>query len=98
MNISSVDSSVIQFAVADATIRPRTPEQASDRAKLVQAVQTVNEGNALGEKNELTFVMDRATGRTLTRVIDRKTKEVVMQIPAEYVLRMAEQLKQNSGG
>lgn len=98
MNISSFDSSVIPFAVTEATIRPQTPEQASDRAKLVQAVQAVNEGNGLGEKNELTFVMDRATGRTLTRVIDRKTKEVVMQIPAEYVLRMAEQLKQSSGG
>jgi len=29
--------------------------------------------------------------------VDRKTKEVISQIPPEYVLRLAEDLKQNRG-
>jgi flagellar protein FlaG len=58
----------------------------------------VNDSAALGENNELTFVLDRASHRAITRVIDRNTKEVIMQIPAENVLRMAEDLKRSSAG
>ena len=89
MNISPV--SPIAFAEVSAT--PQSQEPASRRAELIQAVKAVNESNALGENNELTFVMDRSTHRTLTRIIDRKTQEVVMQIPPEYVLRLAEQIR-----
>jgi uncharacterized FlaG/YvyC family protein len=92
MNISSVQP--IPFS--DLTVRPRAPEPAAQQAKLVQAVKTVNESNTLGNNTELTFVLDRATHRTLTRIIDRKTHEVVMQIPEEYVLRLAEQIKGES--
>jgi flagellar protein FlaG len=92
MNISSVPPAA---PVPDATAQLQTPQQTADRVKLVQAVRAVNASNTLGEKNELTFVLDRATRRTLVRVIDRETQEVVMQIPAEYVVRLAEQL--NSG-
>jgi uncharacterized FlaG/YvyC family protein len=30
----------------------------------------------------------------VVRVLDRKTKEVISQIPPEYVLRLAEDMKQ----
>ena len=92
MNISSVPP--IPFS--DLTARPRAPEQGPHRAELIQAVKTVNESNTLGDNTELTFVLDRATHRTLTRIIDRKTHEVVMQIPEEYVLRLARQIKGES--
>lgn len=94
MNISSI-SPVVATAVAQ-TSAPQVREQAAERQKLIQAVKALNASNALGENNELTFVLDRSTHRTLTRVIDRQTQEVVMQIPAEYVLRLAEQLSPNS--
>jgi uncharacterized FlaG/YvyC family protein len=90
MNISAVQP--IPFS--DLIARPRAPEQATHRAQLIQAVKTVNESNTLGNNTELTFVLDRATHRTLTRIIDRKTHEVVMQIPEEYVLRLAQQIKE----
>ncbi len=89
MNISSVQPIVFSEVVA----RSQAREPAPQRAELIQAVKTVNESNTLGENNELTFVLDRATHRTLTRIIDRRTQEVVMQIPPEYVLRLAEQIK-----
>jgi len=91
MNISSVQTSVF---VPDASASAETPQQKQERQQLVQAVKAVNDSNAMGDRNELTFVLDRASHRTLVRVIDRQTKEVVMQIPPEYVLRLAEQLKQ----
>ena len=94
MNISSVNPGAV--TVTDTLIPAQTPEQSSERKKLVEAVKAVNESNALGENQELTYVVDRATHRTLTRIIDRQTQEVVMQIPPEYVLRLAQQLKPSS--
>lgn len=96
MNISSVNPIVIPAGVTQTTTPAQTPEQASDRSKLVQAVKTVNDTKSFGENSELTFVLDPTTRRTLTRVIDSQTKEVLMQIPPEYVIRMAEELKQNA--
>jgi uncharacterized FlaG/YvyC family protein len=67
------------------------------RQKLVQAVKTVNNSGALGD-NQLVFVMDRATHRMIMRLQDRNTHEVVLQVPPEYVLRLAQSLteKQNT--
>ena len=95
MNISSVGSSVNTMAVAESTLQAQTPQQASERAKLIQAVSAVNESNALGD-NTLTFVVDRDTHKTVIRIINRTTKDVVMQVPEEYVLRLAAQLRRNS--
>jgi uncharacterized FlaG/YvyC family protein len=36
--------------------------------------------------------MDRESRKVVVRVIDRKTHEVLLQIPNEHVLRMAERL------
>jgi flagellar protein FlaG len=94
MNISSINP----VAVSSAATPMRTSEDASQRAKLVQAVRLVNESKTLGENNELTFVLDRATGRTLTRVIDRNTEEVVLQLPLDSILTLADQLRQKSSG
>lgn len=91
VNISSIQPNVF---FPDAAAAPDRTENQADRQQLVQAVKAVNDSNALGENNELTFVLDRSTHRTLVRLIDRNTQEVVMQIPPEYVLRLAEQLKQ----
>jgi len=89
MNISPVQP----IAFAEVSSSSQSQEPASRRAELIQAVKAVNDSNALGDNNELTFVLDRNSHRTLTRVIDRKTQEVVMQIPPDYVLRLAEQIK-----
>ncbi len=62
-----------------------TPEQRD----LIQAVKAINSAEMFGQNNELTFVFDRDSRRTLVRVVDRRTNEVVMQIPAERVLEMA---------
>jgi len=52
-------------------------------------VRAVNAPALFGEANELTFVIDRTTRKTLVRVVNRQTGDVVMQLPAEYVLEMA---------
>ena len=62
-------------------------EQANHR-QLVKAVRAVNTAELYGQDNVVTFVLDQA-GQALLQVVNRKTKEVIRQIPAEGVLTAA---------
>jgi uncharacterized FlaG/YvyC family protein len=68
------------------------PEQIKQHQQLLQAAKSVNSSGTLGE-NQLVFVLDRATHRVIMRLQDRNTHEVVLQVPPEYVLRLAQSLK-----
>ncbi|MBI4876739.1 MAG: flagellar protein FlaG [Acidobacteria bacterium] len=86
--------SVRAEAVAIATLQPApTPENNAERRQLIRAVQALNATEMFGQDNELTFVLDRETRRPLVRIVDKRTNEVIRQIPPEYALRMAEYLK-----
>ena len=72
-----------------------TAKQAAERRQLVQAVKAVNDSGQL-ERNQLVFSIDSQTHRPIIRIEDRETHELVMQIPPEYVLRLAEDLASDS--
>jgi flagellar protein FlaG len=59
-----------------------------------QAVTAVNNAKLFGQDNELTFAMDRETKRTVIRLVDSKTRQVIRQIPAEMLLRLAAETQQ----
>ena len=61
----------------------------SQRQKLSQGVKVLNEGKAFGEHQELRLVVDPKTRRILVQVIDKGTNEILRQIPADHVLRLA---------
>ena len=58
---------------------------------MIQAVKAVNASEMFGQENELTFRVDRAAGIAVVRIVNRKTGELVQQIPNEEVLKMAEE-------
>jgi flagellar protein FlaG len=91
MDISSTTHLPAPASAPAQTSAPQ-PVSAEQRA-LIQAVKAVNGSELFGQDNELTFVMDRNTRRAVVRIVNRKTREVIQQIPAEYVLRMAEEYK-----
>jgi uncharacterized FlaG/YvyC family protein len=64
-----------------------------DQRTLIHAVNAVKASGMLGEENELTFSMDRGSRRAVARIVNRKTRHLIQQIPSEYVLRMAEEMK-----
>lgn len=68
-----------------------TPQQITEQRELIKAVKALNKTDLFGYNSELTFIFDRNSHRALVRVIDKQTHEVVMQIPPEYVIRMAEE-------
>ena len=96
MEMGRIPQSSLGGASAGGAITPTqpvSPENAAQQRHLIQAVKAINASELLGEHNELTFVLDRTTHRTLVRVVNKDTREVVMQIPSESVLRMAQELK-----
>jgi flagellar protein FlaG len=82
--------------LATAMSAPVTPEQKTQNREIIQAVKAVNNAELFGNNSELTFVLDRQTRRPIVRIMDRKTNEVIEQIPPEYVLRLAEDLKSHN--
>lgn len=81
-------------ATADLRLVPTEGPVVEDRRALIQAVRAVNSAEVFGQEHELSFAVDRATRRPVVRIVDRKTRAVVEQIPSETVLRLAEELKQ----
>ena len=69
--------------------------QSAERRQMSQAAKTVNGSGVLG-RNQLVISIDSQTHRIVVRIEDRETHEVVQQIPPEYVLRLAENVRGNS--
>ena len=70
----------------------------TENREIIQAVRAVNASVKLGDDNELIFSLDRQTRRPVIKIVNRKTNEVLQQIPNEQVLRLAEDLKLPGNG
>ena len=92
MEISSVRPGVYAGVEASAV----SPQEAAKRRELIQATKAVDASGAFGDQNELVFVLNPGTHEAIVRLVDRKTREVLLQVPPEYVLRMAEDLRQKT--
>jgi len=69
-----------------------TPEQRAEQQRMIHAIQAVNDAKLFGESSELTFTFTRHSRKPVLTIVDRETKEVIRQIPPEYLLRLAEDL------
>ena len=89
MDISSVNTPVSHLGMPAAP----TPIRPSDQQRaLLQAASVVNASQVLGPDNEITFRVDRKAQQVVVRIVNRKTGDLVSQIPEEYLLRMAEEV------
>ncbi len=68
----------------------------SQEKEIDTAISQLND-YAQNLKRELHFSVDEASGRTVIKVTDPETEEIIRQIPPEEVLRIAESLEDNSG-
>jgi flagellar protein FlaG len=92
MNIDAIQQAASQPLAAANLAAPF--EKLPQHRELIQAVKAVNVADLFGQDSELTFVLDRETHRPLVRLVDRNTNEVIRQIPPEYVLRIAAELRE----
>jgi uncharacterized FlaG/YvyC family protein len=95
MDVNSVNS-ILQPMAATAPVTPA--EQPPEHREVIQAVKALNATEMFGQDNELLFQMDRQSRRWVVQVVNRKTKEVLSQVPPEYVLRLAEDLRKPTEG
>jgi len=71
--------------------KPGTPGQAPDAAQVRQAVAEANTQLA-NKDTQMEFVFDDQVHRTLVKIVDKQTREVVAQIPTESMLGAARAL------
>ncbi len=73
-------------------------EMLAQNREVIQAVRSLNAAETFGQENELTYVLDRETRRPVIRLVDRKTQQVIQQIPPEHVLELAKEAAAHRGG
>jgi hypothetical protein len=89
MYISSINPSAGPIGVPSV---PTPSRPSGQQLRLLQAASTVNASQILGPDNEITFKVDRKAQQVVVRIVNRKTGDLVSQIPEEYLLRMAEEV------
>jgi uncharacterized FlaG/YvyC family protein len=73
---------------------PTVPvDRGMQNREVVQAVKALNGTEMFGPENELRYQQDPETRRLVVKVVNRKTNDVVSQVPPEYILRLSEDLK-----
>ncbi|MDX1552106.1 MAG: flagellar protein FlaG [Marinobacter sp.] len=66
----------------------------AQREQLDEAVSQLNDFVQTVQR-DLQFEVDNDLGKTIVRVVDQSTQEVIRQIPDEVALRLAENLQQD---
>jgi len=87
-------------AAAAARASVAVPEPAPQPAPAVQVKKAVEALKQLVEArapNSLAFSIDDATGKTIVRITDAQTGEVIRQIPSEEILDIARSLDRMQG-
>jgi uncharacterized FlaG/YvyC family protein len=66
-----------------------TPVDRARTQALVAAVQVLNQSGIAGAGREVTYSTDSATKQLVIQVVDKASKEVLVQWPSDYALQMA---------
>ncbi len=62
--------------------------------ELVAALEALGGTNVIAQGREIAFLFEQRAGRTVIRIIDRATGDVIQQLPAAYVVRLERFLRQ----
>lgn len=98
-NIAVTESTAAAKSVAaptEAVAAVQQPASIPSMAQVEQAIKRINKTlENLGQGLE--FSVDTDSHRTVVKVVEQKTKEVIRQIPTEEALQIAKALDQVSG-
>jgi flagellar protein FlaG len=86
-------SITVATAGSPAATQPQVPVSPADRAftqAVSNAIRHLNTEGYVGQGREVTFSVDPSTHRPVVKVVDTDTREVLHQLPPEYVLQLAE--------
>ena len=66
-----------------------TPQVRARTLAVVSAVQVLNQSGIAGINREVTYSTDSTTKQLVIQVVDKDSKEVLVQWPSDYALQMA---------
>ncbi len=89
MEIGRVEPYATQLATA--LTSALSPQERAEQKNLIHAVEALNKAEFFGPSNELQMSYDRSARKNVIKLVDVETKEVLQQIPPEYVLRLAQE-------
>ena len=92
---STAEATSSQPAV-DAQREAAAPVPPVDAKMLEKAVKDLSQG-VQNLQRSLQFSIDESSGRTVIKVVDKDTKEVIRQIPEQQVLELAARLDKSAG-
>lgn len=84
----AVRKPAVQAPVQTAPHAQQKPEPSP--LQLQQAVQSIN--RKLANSTALEFTVDQSTGRTVVKVMDKDSGELIRQIPSDAALALAESI------
>lgn len=90
-----LEKTLAQLTMTDTPLNnANKDERKISDGELIEPIQRINE---IMRPRGLEFELSEETSRVITRVIDRESGEVIRQIPAEEVLKIAERLEEMQG-
>lgn len=87
--VASADSA---NKVVDNSALSLTAVDKVSKAEVDEALDIVNKA-AVFEQRSLSFTMDELSGRSVVKVIERNTNQLIRQIPSEELLKVAQDIK-----
>jgi len=82
----------IQAKVAKVSEIELVDKPAPSSEQVLEALNIVNKA-AVFEQRSLSFMMDETSGRSIIKVMDKSTDQLIRQIPSEELLKVAQDIK-----
>jgi flagellar protein FlaG len=76
---------------------PGTPAPEATPERVAEALSRI-QSYVRASQRELQISIDQGSGRTVVRVVNPETQELIRQIPTEEVLKLASLLRDGGGG
>ena len=76
---------------------PESPQQQPQPEQVQKAVETLKQLVEAKAPNSLAFSIDDSTGKTIVRITDAETGDMIRQIPSEEMLEIARSLDRMQG-
>lgn len=67
-------------------------QNAPNAEQVTDALNVVNKA-AVFEQRSLSFMLDETSGRSVIKVMNKETEQVIRQIPSEELLKVAQDIK-----
>ena len=77
----------------DASPAQEQPTESNSRMEMSNAVRSLNE-SVQNIQRGIEFSIDEESGRSVVKVVDRETGEVIRQLPSEDALAVSQQIKE----